>query len=142
MGYPRYPGNTLRPHLHICFLCTEKWGQIAGPGLLLLFTDFSLRRQRPLPLPPKHPPRSLAPRTKSLFPNRIWRRAAAAACNSRPRLRSRSVPSCLIPFPFGFVVRRSYRQAEGAEVDERKINLREEGNENNTLAMAGNLKSL
>ena len=65
-----------------------------------------------------------------------WRHATPGrACG---RGRSRRVSS----HPrFGSAVRRSYRQAEGAEVDERKINLREEGNENNTLAMAGNLKS-
>ena len=133
----------MRPSLHICLLCTEKWGQIAGPGLLLLFTDFSLRRQRPgdpslsrpnIRLALSLPAQKVSSQTASGGGLR-WRHATPGrACG---RGRSRRVSS----HPrFGSAVRR-YRQAEGAEVDERKINLHEEGNENNTLAMAGNLKN-
>ena len=132
----------MRPYLHICLLCTEKWGQTAGPGLLLLFTDFPSGVNDPsvsrpnirlaLSLPAQKVSSQTASggglRRRHATPGRACGRGRSRRVSSHPR--------------FGFVVRRSYRQAEGAEVDERKINLREEGNENNTLAMAGNLKSL
>ena len=122
----------MRPYLHICLLCTLLKN---GDRLPVPVYFFCSQIFPPASTTPPSPAQTSASLSRSPHKKYLPKPHLAAGYGGRHATpgracgRSRRVSS----HPrFGSAVRRSYRQAEGAEVDERKINLREEGNENNT----------